>query len=46
MSPLGAFDVANTIHVGLEAQEYYTDVLFGTHNVRGVSDTVNEKRVA
>ena len=42
MSPLGAVGMANTIHVGLEAQEYYTDVLFGTHNVRGVSDTVND----
>jgi hypothetical protein len=42
MSPLGALGVANTIHLGLEAQEYYTDVLFGTHNVRGVSDTVND----
>jgi hypothetical protein len=42
MSPLGAAGMANTIHVGLEAQEHYTDVLFGTHNVRGVSDTVND----
>jgi hypothetical protein len=42
MSPLGALGISNTIHVGLEAQEYYTDVLFGTHNVRGVSDTVND----
>jgi hypothetical protein len=42
MSPLGAVGMANTIHVGLEAQEYYTDVLFGTHNVRGASDTVND----
>jgi hypothetical protein len=45
MSPLGALGVSNTIHVGLEAQEYYTDVLFGTHNVRGVSDTVNDLTV-
>jgi hypothetical protein len=45
MSPLGALGVANTIHLGLEAQEYYTDVLFGTHNVRGVSDTVNDLAV-
>lgn len=42
MSPPAALGVANTIHLGLEAQEYYTDVLFGTHNVRGVSDTVND----
>jgi hypothetical protein len=45
MSPFGALGIANTIHVGLEAQEYYTDVLFGTHNVRGVSDTVNDLAV-
>jgi hypothetical protein len=45
MSPLGALGIANTIHLGLEAQEYYTDVLFGTHNVRGVSDTVNDLAV-
>jgi hypothetical protein len=42
MSPLGALGSANTIHVGLEAQEYLTDVFFGTHNVRGRSDTVND----
>lgn len=42
MSPLGAFGVANTIHGGLEAQEYLTDVFFGTHNVRGLSDTVGD----
>lgn len=45
MSPLGALGVSNTIHVGLEAQEYYTDVFLGTHNVRGVSDTVNDLTV-
>jgi len=38
----GAIGLANAVHTGLEAQEYYTDVLFGTHNVRGVSDTVND----
>ena len=42
MSPVGAFGIANTIHGGLEAQEYFTDVFFGTHNVRGVSDTVGD----
>jgi hypothetical protein len=26
----------------LGAQEYYTGVFFGTHNVRGVFDTVND----
>jgi hypothetical protein len=39
---LGAVGLANIIHILLEAQEYYTDVLFGTHNVRGVFDTVND----
>lgn len=33
---------ANIIHMLLEAQEYYTDVLFGTHNVRGTFDVVND----
>lgn len=42
LSPLGAIGMANVVHMGLEAQEYYTDVLFGTHNVRGVADTVND----
>jgi hypothetical protein len=39
---LSALGLANAVHVLLEAQEYYTDVLFGTHNVRGVGDTVND----
>jgi len=39
---LSAMGLANMIHVALEGQEYYTDVLFGTHNVRGVSDSVND----
>jgi hypothetical protein len=26
----------------LEAQEYYTDVFFQTHNVRGTFDVVND----
>ncbi len=42
LSHLGAFGTANLIHMVLEAQEYYTDVFFGTHNVRGVSDTIND----
>ena len=33
---------ANVIHMLLEAQEYYTDVFFGTHNVRGTFDVVND----
>lgn len=39
---LSAVGLANIIHILLEAQEYYTDVFFGTHNVRGVSDHVND----
>ncbi len=42
LSHISAFGLANAIHMLLEAQEYYTDVLFGTHNVRGVSDTIND----
>ena len=39
---LSAVGVATVLHLLLEAQEYYTDVLAGTHNVRGVADTVND----
>lgn len=45
MSFWGAVGLANIIHMFLEAQEYYTDVLFGTHNVRGLFDTVNDLTV-
>jgi len=34
--------IASMIHIALEAQEYYTDVIAGTHNVEGVADTVND----
>jgi hypothetical protein len=34
--------LATVLHLLPEAQEYDTDVLFGTRNVRGVSDTVND----
>lgn len=37
--------LANVIHMLLEAQEYYTDVLFNTHNVRGTFDVVNDLTV-
>jgi hypothetical protein len=39
---LSAVGLANNLHLLLEAQEYYTDVFFGTHNVRGVADVVND----
>ena len=32
----------NALHIGLEAQEYATDVFFGTHNVRGWWDPVGD----
>lgn len=38
----GAVGLANIVHMLLEAQEYYTDALVGTHNVRGLFDTVND----
>ena len=41
-SPLEAAGLATIVHVALEAQEHYTDVFFGTHNVRGLADTVND----
>lgn len=42
LSFLSAVGTANIIHMLLEAQEYYTDVFFNTHNVRGVFDVVND----
>ncbi len=39
---LWAMVLANTIHLGLEVQEYLTDVFFGTHNVRGMFDSIND----
>lgn len=42
---LVAAGVATMAHVALEVQEHYTDVLAGTVNVRGVSDTVNDLAV-
>ena len=41
-SPMSAVGLGNIIHMLLEAQEFYTDVLFQTHNVRGTFDTVND----
>lgn len=41
-SALSAIGFANIIHMLLEAQEFYTDVLFKTHNVRGTFDVVND----
>jgi hypothetical protein len=42
LPPLSAVGVAQLAHIGLEAQEYYSDVLFGLRNVRGTWDTLND----
>lgn len=39
---LSAIGLATMVHIGLEAQEYYSDVLFGLANVRGTWDVVND----
>ena len=39
---LSALGLATVLHIGLEAQEYYSDVLFGLANVRGTWDVVND----
>ena len=39
---LSAVGAAQIGHIALEAQEYYSDVLFGLRNVRGTWDTVND----
>jgi len=39
---LSAVGLAQLTHIALEAQEYYSDVLFDLHNVRGTWDTVND----
>ena len=42
LPPLSAIGLAQLAHIGLEAQEYYSDVVFGLRNVRGTWDTVND----
>ena len=42
LNTLSAIGLANMLHLLLEGQEYYTDVFFGTHNVRGESDIIND----
>lgn len=39
---LSAVGVSSIIHTLFEAQEYYTDVIFRTKNVRGVFDIAND----
>jgi hypothetical protein len=38
VSPLTAMGLSNTVHILLEGQEFLTDVLAGTKNVRGTWD--------
>ena len=40
--PLSAVGIAQIGHILLEAQEYYSDVVFDLRNVRGTWDTVND----
>lgn len=42
LPPLSAVGLAQLAHIGLEAQEYYSDVIFGLRNVRGTWDTIND----
>jgi hypothetical protein len=42
LTPVRAFVIATALHSALEAQEYATDVFFGTHNVRGWWDTAGD----
>jgi hypothetical protein len=42
LPPLSAVGVAQIGHIALEAQEYYSDVLFDLRNVRGTWDMAND----
>lgn len=42
LPPLSAVGVAQVGHILLEAQEYYSDVIWDLRNVRGTWDTVND----
>ncbi len=42
MTPLAAAGFATMLHLLLEINEYYGDVLLGTHNVRGIADSMND----
>jgi hypothetical protein len=39
---LAAAGLSTILHVTLECWEYYGDVLLGTHNVRGIADSIND----
>ena len=40
--PLAAAGFATILHLLLEVNEYYGDVILGTHNVRGITDSMND----
>jgi hypothetical protein len=42
LSPFGAFLGTNLLHGLLELQENLGDLLFGTHNVNGIGDTLHD----
>jgi hypothetical protein len=42
LEALAAAGLSTILHVTLECWEYYGDVLLGTHNVRGVADSIND----
>ena len=39
---LAAAGLATILHVTLEVQEYYGDVILHTHNVNGIADSIND----
>lgn len=39
---LAAVGIVQVGHILLEGQEYYTDVLLGTHNIRAIADPIND----
>ncbi|HUQ41006.1 MAG TPA: hypothetical protein VM052_00745 [Candidatus Limnocylindrales bacterium] len=42
LAPLAAAGLATILHLVLEVNEYYGDVILGTHNVRGIADSMND----
>jgi hypothetical protein len=42
LAPLAAAGLATILHVVLETQEFYGDVLLGTRNVKGLADSIND----
>jgi hypothetical protein len=42
LSALAAAGLATILHVVLEIQEYYGDVILHTHNVNGIADSIND----